>query len=48
MASDHFRGKFPFLVIDGDCVDPRAYSFPLLKTRIDSFVDTMKIRKEGM
>ncbi|MBN2160236.1 MAG: 2-hydroxyacyl-CoA dehydratase [Spirochaetes bacterium] len=48
IASDSFKGKCPFIVIDGDCVDPRAYSFPLIKTRVDSFVDTMKIRKEGM
>jgi benzoyl-CoA reductase/2-hydroxyglutaryl-CoA dehydratase subunit BcrC/BadD/HgdB len=48
MAADHFKGQYPFLVIDGDCVDPRAYSFPLLKTRIDSFVDTLKIRRDGL
>lgn len=47
IASEHFKKTVPFLVIDGDCVDPRAYSFPLIKTRLDSFLDTMSIRKDG-
>ena len=29
----------------GDCIDPRAYSFPLIKTRIDAFFDMLEIRK---
>lgn len=47
IASEHFKKSVPFLVIDGDCVDPRAHSFPLVKTRLDSFLDTMSIRKNG-
>ncbi len=47
IASEHFKNRISFLVVDGDCVDPRAYSFPLVKTRLDSFIDSMSIRKDG-
>lgn len=48
MTEEHFRRGVPMLLLDGDCVDPRAYSFPLLKTRIDSFIDIMETRKGGV
>jgi len=45
MAADKLKDICTWLVIDGDCVDPRAYSFPLIKTRVDSFIDMMEMRK---
>lgn len=47
MAADKLKDLCTWLVIDGDCVDPRAYSFPLIKTRVDSFVDMMDMRRNA-
>lgn len=45
LAMQRMKNIVPMLVIDGDCIDPRAYSFPLLQTRIDSFVEMMESKK---
>jgi benzoyl-CoA reductase/2-hydroxyglutaryl-CoA dehydratase subunit BcrC/BadD/HgdB len=45
MAEENMKHLIPWLVIDGDCIDPRAYSFPLIKTRIDSFFDMLELKK---
>ncbi len=45
LAADYFKDKVPMLVIDGDCIDPRAYSFPLLKIRVDAFLETIESRR---
>ncbi|MBN1470228.1 MAG: 2-hydroxyacyl-CoA dehydratase [Syntrophaceae bacterium] len=45
IAAEALKNECIWLVIDGDCVDPRAYSFPLIKTRVDSFVDMMEMKK---
>jgi benzoyl-CoA reductase/2-hydroxyglutaryl-CoA dehydratase subunit BcrC/BadD/HgdB len=48
MCAEHLKDVTPWLVIDGDCIDPRAYSFPLVKTRIDAFFDMLDMKKERM
>jgi benzoyl-CoA reductase/2-hydroxyglutaryl-CoA dehydratase subunit BcrC/BadD/HgdB len=48
MCAEHLKDGTPWLVIDGDCIDPRAYSFPLVKTRIDAFFDMLDMKKERM
>lgn len=48
MAADKLKDDGIWLIIDGDCVDPRAYSFPLVKTRLDSFVDMMEMRRNSL
>jgi len=48
MCAEHLKDVVPWLVIDGDCIDPRAYSFPLVKTRIDAFFDMLDMKKERM
>jgi benzoyl-CoA reductase/2-hydroxyglutaryl-CoA dehydratase subunit BcrC/BadD/HgdB len=45
LAAEYFKDKLPMLVIDGDCIDPRAYSFPLLKIRVDAFLETIDSRR---
>ncbi len=43
LAAAKFKDEVPVLIIDGDCIDPRAYSFPLLKTRVDALIETLEV-----
>ena len=39
--------KIPIVLLDGDCVDRRDYSWGQLKTRIDAFLEILQRKKDG-